>query len=84
MTTVKEFRTGWGVLPKALPCGCRLRNKTGGIVMTHAIILKDGTRVCKCGKRWGFFFELKEFGELGLYAHRKGIHLSQERKVSDA
>lgn len=60
-------RDGWAI-PKELPCGCPLVNKSGGRIITHAIKLKDGTRVCRCGRRWKFRLQLDEFKELGLYA----------------
>lgn len=77
MTSAKEFRTGFAVVPEALPCGCKLKNKQGAGVQSHAIVLKDGTRICKCGKRWGFFIEARQFGEIGLYANLKGVRLTK-------
>lgn len=76
MTFSKEFRTGMKVVPGSLPCGCKLKNKQGAAISSNAIVLKDGTRICKCGKRWGFFIEVRKFGEIGLYAALKGVRLS--------
>lgn len=73
----KSFRTAMS-LPGSLPCGCRLKNRQGGNIAQDAIMLKDGTRICKCGKRWGFVLKVKQYEEVGLYANRKDIRLASK------
>lgn len=42
-------------MPPELPCGCRLKNAQGAWILGRFAPTKrldDGTRACRCGKRW--------------------------------
>ena len=40
------------IWPDVLPCGCRLKNSQGAMILTHHETLRDGTKVCDHDKRW--------------------------------
>lgn len=48
------------LIPDKTPCGCALRVKSGQNIGGSFIVLNDGTRVCRHGKRWRL--EWKEIG----------------------
>lgn len=49
--------SGW---PNKLPCGCLLRNIQGSFIMTHATVMPDGAKHCKCDRRWKLVVKLVE------------------------
>lgn len=43
----------------ALPCGCKLKNRQGAWLSGRYAptkLLEDGTRLCRCGKRWELLY----------------------------
>jgi len=40
------------LVPKQTPCGCELMVKSRQQIQGQFIILEDGSRVCRHGKRW--------------------------------